>query len=52
MDNEVIPMLQIRPSEDYVGRLNRLVLQLYHHIGLLKHYREVKIIDGYKFICS
>ena len=51
--NRVIRLLEIRPSknnEDDKGRLIRLIVQLYHHRDKLQQYREVRIIDGHKFV--
>ena len=48
----VVPLLQISPSKDQEdpGRTNRLIHQLHRHRAKLQHYREIKVIDGHKFV--
>lgn len=53
MENKIVPLLWIRPSEEEPndkGRLQRLLQQLYVHRDKLQRHREVKIIAGHKFL--
>ena len=55
--NRVVPLLEIRPSEDKgdddnEDRLGRLVQQLYPHRDKLQRYITLKVIDPDKFKCS
>ena len=49
--NRVVPLLEIRPSENTgdEGRVDRLVEQLYHRQNKLQRYVTLRIIDPVKF---
>ena len=52
-NHRIIQLLEIRPSknnEDDENRLLRLFQQLYRHRDKLQQYREVRIINGHKFV--
>ena len=53
MENKIVPLIWIRPSEEEQndkGRLHRLLQQLYVQRDRLQRHREVKIIAGHKFL--
>ena len=51
-NHRVIPLLEIRPSNNNRGDFLQLIQQLYHHRNKLQHYREMRFIDAHKFVCN